>query len=56
MKNICKYLREHAVEIFNFFKKHEFMKKHQKSFENATVCCIFANKILKTNMLKIKKL
>ena len=52
MKNVCQYLREHAMKIINFKNKKMKLltKEQQESYENAKFVVIFAKKHLKINI------
>ena len=56
MKNICEFLREHAMKMINFKKKKKRLltKEQQESDENAKICYICKEKF-KNKCLKDKK-
>ena len=46
MKKFCGSLRQHAIKIFNFFKKEMKLlpKEQQKSYKNTNVSYIYKEK------------
>ena len=58
MKNVCQYLREHAMKIINFKNKKMKLltKEQQESYENAKNCCYIRKETFENKYLKEKQM